>query len=152
MRRFAITFAVAFAGLATAADGAPPAYAPGLGDFMTSYVQPHHIKLWFAGDAGNWPLAMYEAKELGESFGDITTYQADWEGVPVAQLVKAFIDPALDKVQSAIQAKNAAQFDSAFKTLTAACNACHTTAKKPMIEVKVPQRNPYTDQVFAVRP
>jgi hypothetical protein len=47
----------------TAAPTAEP-YAPGLGDFMTAYVQPHHIKLWLAGNVGNWKLAAYEADEL----------------------------------------------------------------------------------------
>ena len=51
-------------------------YAPGLGDFMTAYVQPHHIKLWLAGNAGHWRLA---------------DYQARWKSVPVAQLVKVNI-------------------------------------------------------------
>src|ERR1700678_879869 len=55
------------------------AYAPGLGDFMTAYVQPHHIKLWLAGNGGNWKLAAYEADELTETFEDITTYQATWK-------------------------------------------------------------------------
>src|SRR5579864_9110847 len=72
---------------------APPPYTPGLGDFMTAYVQPHHTKLWLAGSAGDWKLAAYEADELGETFDDIATYQATWNKVPVAQLVKAIIEP-----------------------------------------------------------
>jgi hypothetical protein len=63
------------------ASAAEP-YLPGLGDFMTAYVQPHHIKLWLAGNGGNWRLAAYEADELGETFEDISTYQATWKNVP----------------------------------------------------------------------
>lgn len=66
-------------------------YVPGLGDFMTACVQPHHIKLWLAGNAGNWGLADYEAGELRETFEDISNYQATWKSVPEAQLVKANI-------------------------------------------------------------
>jgi hypothetical protein len=80
-------------------------YAPGLGDFMTAYVQPHHIKLWLAGTAGNWKLAAYEADELTETFEDITTYQPTWKNVPVAQLVRAMIEPAMQKVDAAIAGK-----------------------------------------------
>jgi hypothetical protein len=47
--------------------------------------------------AANWALASYEADELGESFEDVSTYQAEWEGLPVAQLVKAMIEPPLEK-------------------------------------------------------
>jgi hypothetical protein len=57
-------------------------YAPGLGDFMTAYIQPHHIKLWFACNAGNWKLAAYEANELSETFEDIKTYQGMWKMSP----------------------------------------------------------------------
>ena len=33
--------------------------------------QLRHIKLWFAGRAGNWRLADYEIGELQEGFGDV---------------------------------------------------------------------------------
>ena len=150
-RSFMLALAAGCTALAFAADGAPPAYAPGLGDFMTAYVQPHHIKLWYAGEAADWRLAAYEADELSETFEDVVTYHSDWENVPVAQLVKTIIEPSLDKVKAAIDAKSVARFGAAYMTLTSACNACHTAAKKDFIEIKVPTRDPYTDQNFAPR-
>ena len=33
--------------------------------------QLRHIKLWFAGRAGNWPLADYEIDELKDGFDDV---------------------------------------------------------------------------------
>lgn len=108
-RRFAVSLGLGLMllgsmGVGTAGDsGLPPkaaapaveSYLPGLGDFMTAYVQPHHIKLWFAANARNWVLAAYEADELAETFEDISTYQVSWKSVPVAQLGKAMIEPAL---------------------------------------------------------
>ena len=136
--------------VALAAQGAPPPYAPGLGDFMTAYVQPHHLKLWYAGQAANWALAAYEADELGETFQDVSTYEAEWESVPVAQLIQTLIEPSLERVKATIEARNATQFRAAYTSLTSQCNACHVTAKKPFIEVEVPTRDsPFTDQVFA---
>jgi hypothetical protein len=82
------------------ATTASETYAPGLGDFMTAYVQPHHIKLWLAGSSGYWKLAAYEADELGETFDDISSYQAVWKSIPVAQLVKAMIEPALKNLRA----------------------------------------------------
>ena len=38
---------------------APESYQPGLGEMM-ALQQMRHIKLWFAGSGGNWPLADYE--------------------------------------------------------------------------------------------
>src|SRR5262249_36190131 len=40
-------------------------YTRGLGERMT-LQQMLHAKLWLAGEAGNWDLAAYEIKELGE--------------------------------------------------------------------------------------
>src|ERR1700687_4124690 len=47
-------------------------YHPGLGDLMTAFVQPRHIKLGLAGSEQNWPYAAYELAELRESFGDVS--------------------------------------------------------------------------------
>ena len=33
--------------------------------------QIRHIKLWFAGRAGNWPLADYEIDQLKEGFDHV---------------------------------------------------------------------------------
>jgi hypothetical protein len=144
----AILLAGAGGGGVAGAAAAPDSYAPGLGDFMTAYVQPHHIKLWLAGSSGDWNLAAYEADELGETFDDISTYASTWKGVPVAQLVKAIIEPDIKKVDSAIAAKNAAAFKTAYTQLTAGCNACHMSAKHEFLEIKVPTANPFSDQTF----
>jgi hypothetical protein len=150
-------FLAALAGATIAATGtnaalpAAPAvepYVPGLGDFMTAYVQPHHIKLWFAASAGDWKLAAYEANELDETFEDISTYQATWKSVPVAQLVKAIIEPPLKNLDAAIAAKDLVAFKTAYGTLTAACNSCHTRAQHDFLTIKIPTANPFSDQAF----
>ena len=41
-----------------ACNRAPVPFTPGLGEIMT-LTQMRHVKLWFAGDAANWPLAKY---------------------------------------------------------------------------------------------
>ena len=47
--------------------GAAEPYVPGLGEIMSA-TQMRHLKLWYAGQAGNWPLAAYEVDELEEGF------------------------------------------------------------------------------------
>lgn len=39
--------------------------------------QMRHIKLWFAGTAGNWPLADYEIDGLKEGFDDVAKLLGD---------------------------------------------------------------------------
>ena len=128
---------------------APEPYAPGLGDFMTAYVQPHHIKLWLAGHADNWPLAEYEADELKESFEDVTTYQGNWHELPIAKLIAANIDPALSAVDDAIKARSGPKFTTAFERMTVACNNCHKTTDHAFLVVKVPKASDFPDQEFA---
>jgi hypothetical protein len=44
-----------------------PELLPTLGDIMSA-TQQRHIKLWFAGRSGNWPLAAYEIQQIKDSF------------------------------------------------------------------------------------
>lgn len=127
------------------------AYAPGLGDFMTAYVQPHHIKLWLAGSVKNWALAEYEANELRETFEDIVTYQGNWHDYSVAKLVETVLTPPLGEVDQAIREKNAAGFAKAFDGLTAACNTCHQAVAHPFLVIKTPSADAFPDQDFALR-
>jgi hypothetical protein len=64
-----------------------------VGDVM-GFQQERHLKLWFAGRAGNWPLADYEIGKLKDGFDDIdkllggeTVGKAVW--APIAALEKA---------------------------------------------------------------
>src|SRR5262245_8451941 len=74
-----------FLSLGSACSREPQAepYTPGLGEIMT-LQQMRHTKLWLAGQAGNWDLAAYEIKELGEGFDDIVKYHPTHEESPVA--------------------------------------------------------------------
>ncbi len=56
--------------------------------------QMRHVKLWFAGRAGNWPLADYEIDKLKGGFDDVnkqiggdTVEKA--VGAPIAAIEKA---------------------------------------------------------------
>jgi len=126
---------------ATGSEAAAPPDFPGLGELM-SLQQMRHIKLWFAGHAGNWPLADYEIGELKEGFeavqkllgGDIVEQHV---GAPIAALEKA------------IDAKDRAAFEADFDKLSAGCNACHRTLDHGFIAIQRPALLPYSDQSFA---
>jgi hypothetical protein len=124
----------------------PAPYSPGLGDFMTAYVQPHHIKLWFAGISGNWKLAAYEANELDETFDDVVSYQGNWHDLPISSLVQALIRPQLKSISAAIAAQDLTRFKSAYAGLNTACNRCHMSAQHEFVKIVTPASNPYFDQ------
>lgn len=158
MGRFHLTLAVSAAltmssAIAVAEDEKKPEpYVPGLGEFMTSAVQPHHIKIWLAGHAGNWALAEYEAKELRETFEDISTYQGVWNNFPIAKLAESNLVPPLDELDKAVKDKNQADFKKAYDKVTAACNSCHQATGNEFVSIKAPSSGTdFPDQDFAPR-
>jgi hypothetical protein len=134
--------------LFAAAQPAKEPYAPGLGEFMTA-TQLRHAKLWFAGKENNWDLAAYEIDEITEGLEDAEKQFPTHDGVPVADMIKANIDPAVEELRKAVRAKSSAKFAAAFDKLTNACNTCHTGANKPFIRIRRPTEPPLTNQNFA---
>src|SRR5215467_3913154 len=66
--------------------GGKETYASGLGEIM-SLQQMRHLKLWFAGQAKNWPLADYELDELEEGFDDVIKFFPVKDDMQIAQMV-----------------------------------------------------------------
>lgn len=109
-----------------------------------SGIQVHHAKLWFAGAAGNWGLADFETKEIGETIDDINLYCTDRPEVASLPM----INPPLDSINAAIRNKSIAQFKSGFLLLTNTCNNCHRATKHEFNVIRVPLTPPFTNQVF----
>ncbi len=128
---------------ATAEDAQPAAEpaGPSLSDIMV-LQQMRHIKLWFAGRAGNWRLADYEIDALKDGFDDVTRMLG---GDIVAQHVGA----AIAAIEKSIDAKDRAAFIVAFDQLSAGCNACHHTLDHAFITIQRPALLPYSNQSFS---
>src|SRR3954452_18906843 len=91
-----------------AAQSEPPEpFTPGLGEIMT-LQQMRHLKLWFAGQAGNWPLADYALDK--EGFEDIVKYFATKDGVPTGPMATAVIDKDVAELAKAIETNDRKQF------------------------------------------
>lgn len=120
-----------------------PANHPGLGEIM-ALQQMRHSKLWFAGRAGNWPLADYEMGELNEGFDDVNKLLG---GDTVQKAIAAQMT-ALEKI---VDAKDRAAFTAAFDQLTAGCNGCHRALDHGFIVIQRPTLQPYGNQSFTVQ-
>jgi hypothetical protein len=153
--------AVCVAGLLLAACGhsspasttpatADERFVPGLGELM-SLQQMRHVKLWLAGQAGNWALADYEVDELGEGFDDIVKFHPTHKDSPVApkDAIPRMVTQRLVDLRAAIGRKDAAAFAQAYDALTAACNNCHQAMNFGFNWVQTPESNPYPNQAFA---
>ena len=134
---------------AKAQEGADEIYAPGLGEIMT-FQQMRHTKLWLAGEAGNWDLASYEIKELGEGFDDIIKFHPTHEESPVApkDAIPRMIPAPIADIKAAIDKKDSKGFETAFDSLTKACNDCHKATNFGFNQLQRPTMNPYPNQVF----
>jgi hypothetical protein len=114
---------------------------PRLSDIMVQQ-QMRHIKLWFAGDARNWPLADHEIDQLQDGFDDV----AKLLGGDIAQ---QHVGGAISQLEKAIEGKDREAFVSAFDGLSAGCNACHRTLDHAFIVIQRPVLLPYSDQNFS---
>lgn len=163
-RLFAMTFAavllplagLALAGLQLAAlaqSPAPPApkiYLPGLEQFM-GVIQNQHAKLWYAGEAGNWPLAAYQLGEIKEVMSDVQDFVPVFKSLPLAQMLDAVITNEIANLEKAIDAKDPAQFSTGYGRLTAACNACHQATDNGFIVIQRPAPGGFPNQDFTPR-
>jgi hypothetical protein len=141
----AIVAAAAIAAMTAKAEESPSAEGeaaqPSISDIM-AHQQERHIKLWFAGRGGNWPLADYEIDALKDGFEDINK-------VLGGSTVQDAVGASISALEKAIEAKDRAAFADAFDKLTAGCNSCHRTLDHAFIVIQQPSALPYTDQSFA---
>ncbi|MBV9564750.1 MAG: hypothetical protein JOY90_30535 [Bradyrhizobium sp.] len=126
----------------SSADRGEP-YVPRLGDIMDG-IQIRHIKLWYAGKAGNWDLAGFELHQLKTSLVEAALL---YSGIPVTSVTT--LSAPLQSVDDAIVAKDAKRFEKAYGELTAGCNSCHATMQRSFIAIRPPIDQPFGDQAFA---
>jgi hypothetical protein len=115
--------------------------APKIGEIMV-LQQLRHIKLWFSGSAGNWPLADYEIDQLKDGFDDLNHILG-------GDTVEKAVGAPLAALEKAVDAKDRAAFVRAFDRLSAGCNSCHRMLDHAFISIQRPAALPYSDQVFA---
>ena len=108
-------------------------------------VQFHWTNLWFAGRKKNWPLALYF---FNESRGHIQWLirkspmirnNTEGKDVDISGIFDGIDTSSLAAVKTAIEAKDAAQFASAYKTMLESCYACHKSVGRPYLRPMIPQ-------------
>jgi hypothetical protein len=127
---------------------AEPKHTAAMGDLMTAFVQPRHIKLGLAGSQRNWPYAAYELDELRETFADVAEILPKYRDLSISDMITATVKEPLAAVDQAIKAKDLGRFTVAYRQLSAACNACHRSYDRGMIVIRSPAGGDYPDQDF----
>ena len=115
-----------------------------------SATQMRHVKLWYAGQAQNWPLASYEVDELEEGFADAVRFHPEHKQSPrpLTELLPEFTAGPVAALRAAIAEKNPENFVAAFDALTQGCNGCHVATQLSFNVVTRPAANPYSNQRF----
>ncbi|TVR64807.1 MAG: hypothetical protein EA422_05590 [Gemmatimonadales bacterium] len=112
-------------------------FTPGLHTLMVD-LGVRHANLWFAGEAGNWPLADYMVHELEELVEEIEELHPMYREIRVAELIGEMTHPAIEDLEDAVDAGDLAAFQRAYDDLTVACNACHIASDKAELVIQRP--------------
>jgi hypothetical protein len=121
------------------------AEGPGLGDFMST-IQLHAAKLWFAGNASNWTLAMYEEGELNETMEAAEKLHARKDSVDISSVLRSVQQTQLEQLRQTIADGNLREFSNAYSDMLAACNGCHRPAGYAFIHIIRPTVEPVHNQ------
>jgi len=130
----------------------PPSYRPGLGDLMTTTVQPRHIKLALAGREKNWVYAAYELHQLDEAFDRLSIMWPQWRQVRIVEMIETIIRQPMYDLGLAIKDKSEEKYWVAYGQLTEACNSCHVGARQVPIVIQEPKESMFPDQDFRPKP
>jgi hypothetical protein len=123
-------------------------FKPAMDDLMTMLVQPRHIRLYYAGQAGNWKLAAFELNELRGALARVGRTIPTYRNINVEMAVASIFTDKAKEVDAAIKQANLAQFTAAYGEMTAACNGCHAGLDHPFLVIKVPEAGNFPDQEF----
>jgi hypothetical protein len=108
-------------------------------------LQLHANKLYFAGSRQNWALADFYVEEIEETVKDICKRRNIMHGqINISGLMPALLLPEVEKLEATVARKDPVAFRENYTALTAACNACHTAARKAFIVIEDP-RTPALD-------
>jgi hypothetical protein len=140
----AVAMALAVPQLAVAQRQHPAA----LGDLMTAFVQPRHIKLGLAGKERNWLYAAYELDQLRETLADVAEILPKHRNLSLPDMIESTVRAPLAALSAAIQAKDSNQFNAAYGQLTVACNTCHRSYGRTEIVIQPPTVIEFSDQDF----
>jgi hypothetical protein len=124
-------------------DRTPSESAVGTLANIMAAVQMRHIKLWFAGKAGNWDLLTYEAAKLED---DLIAAAGFYSNLPIDNVV--LVDRPLQRLIDAAKKKDSSQYTKAFDELTAACNSYHVAGQVGFIRIQRPNSSPFSDQTY----
>ena len=109
---------------------------PGLGTIMPE-IGTRTWKLYYAGKAGNWTMAQFQFAEIRGLMRTGSTTRPQYKDDLVS-----FMDGIMKPVGEAIEAKDFAAFDKAFRDMVTEANDYHDGVGRSYIVWKLPDAPP----------
>ncbi len=110
-------------------------------------VEYHFANLWFAGKAGNWPLATFYLDETRSHLNWAVRVRsvrrlAGGGEIDLRPMLKGIEDSGLAAIETAVEKSDGAAFEAAYRQMLTQCIACHTAAEKPYLRPQIPKTPP----------
>jgi hypothetical protein len=110
--------------------------------FAMTQIAYNFSNLWFAAEAGNWPLAQFYIGETRVRLRWAVRIQPS-RRLASGQLELEPIATALENQQmaavtAAIEAKDHGKFTTAYTDLMHGCQGCHIASEKPYLKLHIP--------------
>jgi hypothetical protein len=110
-----------------------------------SDVGQHFTNLWFAAEAGNWPLAQFCLDETRSHLRwavRIIPKRKDAEGreIDLGGILGGLETSTLKDLDQAVKAKDKEKFALGYKAQIDACMSCHKASNKPFIRLRTPEK------------
>ena len=105
--------------------------------------------MWFAAKEKNWPLAAFFFGEARQHIRWTVAIRPvrkglNGEDVNLKGIVDGLEPSVFASVQLAIEDKNSAEFETAYKQALEGCYACHKASGKPYLRPMIPTTPPLT--------
>lgn len=136
-----------------AVGAARPAAAPAVEvAHQMTRIQAYAEKLWWAGEAGNLPLARFYRHGIKEEMEVVATAGIVEDGIPVSEHMQVYGIRSIDAMKELLASGGLKDFRSGYESLMLACTSCHAASGHPELVVTAPTVNRFSGQVFKPRP
>ena len=106
-------------------------------------------KLGFAIQAENEQLADFYLHEMEELNEDVQKTVPEYEGHPIAELMKGMFEPALEAQEAALASGDWSQARRSYSDMIQTCNSCHIVTDHGFIRITPAEGVPPFNQDFS---
>lgn len=93
--------------------------------------------------AKNEPLTRFYLHELEEIIEKLKEVK-DYDGYPISALAQQILEPAFEKLEKSVEAKQLTRAQADYEEMLHACNTCHKATAHGYIKIEKRFDNPFT--------